>query len=42
MDEIVPPVKLDKPENQRWKDYLQDVTDNVDYDYPQVSALTEN
>jgi guanine nucleotide-binding protein G(s) subunit alpha len=35
MDEIVPPVNLDKPENLRWKKYLQEVTDNVDYDYPQ-------
>lgn len=37
MDEIVPPVKLDKPENQKWKTYMLDVTDNIDYDYPQVS-----
>ena len=42
MDEIVPPVNLDKPENLRWKNYLQDVTDNVDYDYPQVCEQREN
>uniref|UniRef100_A0A914UXX6 Guanine nucleotide-binding protein G(s) subunit alpha n=1 Tax=Plectus sambesii TaxID=2011161 RepID=A0A914UXX6_9BILA len=35
MDEIVPPVKLDKPENLKWKNYMMEVTDNIDYDYPQ-------
>lgn len=38
MSEIVPPVQVDKPENEKHAKYMKEVAASPEFDYPDVSV----
>lgn len=37
MNEIVPPVAVDKPENEPHANYIKEIASAAEYDYPDVN-----